>query len=353
MTPRVTEAGFIMALTQRQKTILRLATEQYIRSGIPVSSKAVAAGAGFKVSPSTVRNEFAVLEEQGYLTHPHTSAGRIPTDSGYRQTVDSMMACQTGRETAAAPVQLEELATEVDAAMRQTSDAMARATNLLALVVAPRVSGARLRHVELLLLQPSILLVVFIVSTGRVTKEMIEYPAPLDPGMVEWARSYLNELLGDSLISERTVRRVLGNPELSPKETSFLNTLGVAFNRLLDEESSSELYVGGASALVDRTRVHDLQELHHLMLLLEDRYMILRILRSALTRDRVFLSIGEENEAEPLRRFSLVAAGYGPPQRTLGAVSLVGPTRMDYHTAIATVRGTAHLLSQFLEDRYE
>lgn len=342
-----------MALTQRQKTILRLATERYISSGVPVSSKAIAATAGFKVSSSTVRNEFAVLEELGYLTHPHTSAGRIPTDLGYRETVDSIMACQTGREAATAPVQLEELATEVDAAMKQTSEAMARATNLLALVVAPRVSGARLRHVELLMLQPSILLVVFIVSTGRVTKEMIEYPVPLDPGMVEWAHAYLNELLGNSLISERTVRRALENPELSPKEAAFLKSLDVAFEHLLDEESSSELYVGGRSALVGQSQAPDLEELHRLMLLLEDRYMILRFLRSALTRDRVFLSIGEENEAEPLRGFSLVAAGYGLPQRALGAVSLVGPTRMDYYTAIATVRGTAQLLSQFLEDRYE
>lgn len=342
-----------MTLTQRQKTILRLTTEQYIRSGQPVSSKAVATMAGFKVSPSTVRNEFAVLEELGYLTHPHTSAGRVPTDLGYRETVNAFMAGQTGKETSTAPVQLEELATELDEAMRQTSEAMARATNLLALVVAPRVSGARLRHVELLLLQPSILLVVFIASTGRVTKEMIDYPAPVDSGMVEWARAYLNELLGDALISERTVRRALSNPELSARESAFLSTLEAAFSRLLDEESSSELYVGGASALLDQARVHDVQELHRLMRLLEDRFMVLRILRSALTRDRVFLSIGEENEVEPLRRFSLVAAGYGLPQRTLGTVSLVGPTRMDYQMAIATVRGTAHLLSQFLEDRYE
>jgi len=347
------EVEYAMHLTQRQKVILRIATEQYIRSGVPVSSKSVAGQAGFKVSASTVRNEFATLEELGYLTHPHTSAGRIPTDLGYREIADPLVAAQAGKDVAQPPVQLDELATEVDAAMRQTSEAMARATNLLALVVAPRTSGARLRHVELLLLQPSILLVVFIVSTGRVTKEMIEYPGPVDPGMAEWARAYLNELIGDSLISERTIRRVLTNPELSQKEAAFLGTLGPAFSRLLNEESSTELYVGGASALLDAARFRDLDELHQLMRLLEERYLILRVLRSALNRDRVFLSIGEENEVEPLRGFSLVAAGYGLPQRTLGTVSLVGPTRMDYGCAIATVRGTAHLLSEFLEDRYE
>lgn len=347
------EVEHVMPLTQRQKIILRITTERYIRSGVPVSSKSVAAQADFKVSASTVRNEFATLEELGYLTHPHISAGRVPTDLGYRKIADSLVAAQTGKDVAQPPVQLDELAMEVDTAMQQTSEAMARATNLLALVVAPRTSGARLRHVELLLLQSSVLLVVFIVSTGRVTKEMIEYPAPVDPGTVEWARAYLNELIGDSLISERTMRRALTNPELSHKEAAFLGTLERAFSRLLDEESSAELYVGGASTLLDAARFCDLDELHRLMRLLEERYLILRVLRSALDRDRVYLSIGEENVVETLRSFSLVAAGYGLPQRTLGTVSLVGPTRMDYESAIATVRGTAHLLSEFLEDRYE
>lgn len=342
-----------MELTERQKQILRLTTEQYIRTGVPVSSKAVANSAHFKVSPSTVRNEFAVLEELGYLTHPHTSAGRVPTDRGYREIARAIVAAPSARESSLVPVERSELATEVDEAMKQVSEAMARTTNLLALVLAPRMSGARIRHIELLLLQPSIVLVVFIVSTGRVIKEMLEYGAPVDVGTVEWARSYLNELLGNELISERTVRRVLTNAELSASETAFLSSLRSAFDRLLDEESSAELYVGGASALLDEARVHNVEELHRLVRLLEERYLILRVLRSALSREHVFVGIGEENEVESLRGFSVVAAGYGLPQRVLGAVSLVGPTRMDYERAIATVRGTAYLLSEFLEDRYE
>lgn len=342
-----------MELTERQREILRVTIEQYIRTGTPVSSKAVAALVGYKVSPSTVRNEFALLEERGYLTHPHTSAGRMPTDKGYREIAHALASAPATKETTLLPVAPEELATELDEAMRQVTDAMARTTNLLALVMAPRMSGARLRHVELLLLQPSILLVVFIVSTGRVIKEMLEYGLPVDPGMVEWARSYLNEVLGDELISDRTVRRALTSDDLSGTEAAFLATLRPAFYRLLNEESSTELYVGGASTLFDEARVRNLRDLHRLMRLLEEKYLLLRVLKCALASERVFVSIGEENEVEPLRSFAVVAAGYGLPQRTLGAVSVVGPTRMDYGRAIATVRGTAHLLSEFLEDRYE
>jgi heat-inducible transcriptional repressor len=342
-----------MMLTERQKTILHLVSQRFIHTGEPVSSKAVAAAAEFKVSPSTVRNEFAVLEETGYLTHPHTSAGRTPTDRGYREFVDYLLGTHSRHDVCVQPIPAEDLGVEVDTALQQTSEAMSKATNLLALVVAPLVSGARIRHIELLRLQPNLVMVVFIISTGSVTKETIDYAQPIDLGVLAWARTYLNELVEDRLVSERLVRRTLDNPELGPKESSFLRSLAPAFERLLDEQSSEALYVGGASRLFADGSFQDVAELRELLKLLEERYQLLRLLRSALSRDRVLVSIGQENPSEALRPFSLVAAGYGLPQRNLGTVSLLGPTRMDYETAILTVRGTAQMLSSFLEDRYE
>lgn len=341
-----------MTLSPRQQAILNIVTERYIRGGIPVSSKDVAAHAGFKVSSSTVRNEFAVLEEQGVLTHPHTSAGRIPTNQGFRQFVDSLIEGPSPRELNLV-VNREQLAKEVDVALQQTSEALAEATNLLGLVVAPRVSGARLRHVELLPLQPTLLMVVFIVSSGRVTKWVIEYASAIDGGLVEWARSYLNEVLSDSIITERSVRRVLDNPELTERERSFLASLGPAFSKLLDEQSEEALYVGGAARLLGESGLRDLGALSHLLEVLEGRVLLLKELRVVLTRGRVVVKIGEEFGSDALRSFSVVAASYGLPQRSLGTVSVLGPVRMDYEGAIATVRSTAQLLSDFLEDRYE
>jgi len=340
-------------LSDRQQAILNVVTERYIRCGTPVSSKAVAGLAGFKASPSTVRNEFAVLEEMGYLTHPHTSAGRMPTSQGYREFVDWLLQHKAAGETAKPLVLPEALGREVDVALQQTSEAMSQATNLLALVVAPFASGARVRHVELLRLQPNLVMVVFILSTGRVTKHIVDFPDPVDPGMVEWARSYLNEVLEDRPLTERLLRRAVENDELASREHVFLGALAPAFDKLLGEPSGEALYIGGASRLLSESTFQDLAELRDLLMLLEERYVLLKVLHVALRTGRVVVSIGEENRDEALRRFSVVAASYGLPQRSLGTVSLVGPTRMDYEVAIATVKSTAQALSTFVEDRYE
>jgi heat-inducible transcriptional repressor len=346
-----------MTLTERQRTILNAVTEHYIGTGAPVSSKEVAGSSGLHVSSSTVRNEFALLEEQGYLTHPHTSAGRMPTDLGYREFVDELMSGPATRPVTHAGVAgamlSEDLAGEIDTALRQATDAMSRVTNLLALVLAPRVSGARLSHAELLVLQPRELMYVFIVSTGAVMKGVIEWPETIDPGLVEWARIYLNETMDDQTLTGRLVRRALDNPELSGRERDFLHALAPAFERLVDEQYQEELYVGGTAHLLAEPRMKDVSSLRGLLSLLEERYVLLQVLRAALSAGTVVVRIGSEHEAVALQPFSVVAASYGLPQRTLGTVSLVGPTRMDYETAICTVREAAQLLSGLVGERYE
>ena len=350
-----------MILTERQRTILNAVTERYIGSGTPVSSKELVGAAGLHVSSSTVRNEFALLEEKGYLTHPHTSAGRIPTDLGCREFVDYLMSGsftrslmrQGERPAAMAGMLPDDLAGEIDTALRQATDAMSRATNLLALVLAPRMSGARLCHVELLTLHPSQLMYVFIVSTGAVMKGVIDWPHPIDTGLVEWARTYLNESFDDQALTARLIRRALDNPELSLREVGFLRALAPAFEKLVDEQHQEELYVGGASHLLAEPRLQDVSSLRDLLALLEERFLLLRVLRAALGTGTVVVRIGSEHEATALQPFSVVAASYGLPQRSLGTVSLVGPTRMDYEMAIATVRETAQLLSELIGERYE
>jgi heat-inducible transcriptional repressor len=341
-----------MALTDRQRKILSLVADRYIRTGCLVPSKEVAGGEGLNVSPSTVRNEFAVLEEEGYLTHPHTSAGRMPTDRGYREFVNQVLSAPITRSTAVT-VAGHEVAGEVDASLRQATEAMSRATNLLALALAPATSGARLRHVELLTLHPSQLMYVFIVSTGGVMKGIIDFPHVIDPGLVDWARTYLNETLADKSLTARMVRHALVNAELSTGEIAFLHSLEPAFQKLVDEQFQDELYVGGASRLLLERSVDDVQALQSLLALLEERFMLLKVLRDALGSGTVVVRIGKEHEATALKPFSMVTASYGLPQRRLGTVSLVGPTRMDYEKAISTVRETAHLLSFLVGERYE
>jgi len=347
-----------MTLTDRQRTILNAVTERYIDSGCPVPSKDLASAAGLSVSSSTVRNELAALEEQGYLTHPYTSAGRVPTDMGYREYVDRLMS-DAGRlplragGTGLAGIRNEELAGEIDTALRRATEAMSQATNLLALALAPRVSGAKLCHVELLTLHPNELMYVFIVSTGKVMKGVVEWPQAIDSGLVEWARTYLNETVNDQTLTARLIRHALQNPELSVREADFLGSLAPAFERLVDEQYGEEMFVGGAARLLAEPRLQDVDSLRDLLLLLEERFLLLRVLRTALSSGTVVVRIGSEHEVTELQPFSVVAASYGLPQRRLGTVSLVGPTRMDYEGAITTVRETAQLLSELVGERYE
>ena len=347
-----------MTLTDRQRLILNAVITQYVDTGAPVPSKGLAAAAGLDISSSTVRSECATLEEQGYLTHPHTSAGRIPTDFGYRKFVDQLMSGGSIRASSRVAVRVadsvsrDNLGGEVEAALREITAAMSEATNLIALALAPMVSGARLCHVELLTLQMNQLMYVFIVSTGGVMKGVLELSAPVDSGLIDWARTYLNETLNNQTLTARLIRRVLHNPELSNREASFLNTLAPAFTKLMDEQYQEEMFVGGASRLLVESQMQDVASLRDLLLLLEEKYLLLRVLRSALSSGTVVVRIGSEHDATELRPFSVVAAGYGLPQRRLGTVSLVGPTRMDYETAIHTVWETAQILSKLVEDRY-
>jgi heat-inducible transcriptional repressor len=182
---------------------------------------------------------------------------------------------------------------------------------------------------------------------------VLDLPRAIDPGLVEWARTYLNEMFDDQALTARLIRHALDDPGLSPRESAFLKVLAPAFERLVDEQYQEELYVGGASRLLTEPRLQDVSSLRDLLSLLEERFLLLRMLRAALGTGTVVVRIGSEHETTALQPFSVVAASYGLPQRSRGTVSLVGPTRMDYEMAIATVRETAQLLSELVGERYE
>jgi heat-inducible transcriptional repressor len=241
---------------------------------------------------------------------------------------------------------------EVDEAMRVTTETLSQVTNLLAIVSAPPIETATIRHVEVLLLQPQVLMVVVITSTGGVTKRMLTFETPIDAGLADWGASYLNEQLVGLGLGARLLHQRLGDPRLGPRERSFLASVAPAFTELTDTADDA-LYVEGASRLVSSYRFEDHEQLNEVMEMLERRVSLLGVLRSALDQSDVYLRIGSENEAPALRSLSLVAAGYGLPARNLGTVSVIGPLRMDYGRAIASVRAAAIELSRFVENVYE
>jgi heat-inducible transcriptional repressor len=272
----------------------------------------------------------------------------VPTDAGFRYFVDRLLPATTpGRG-----VELDLVRREVDEAMRVTTETLSQVTNLLAIVSAPPVDTATIRHVEVLGLQPQVVMTVVITSTGGVSKRMSTFPAPVDPGLVKWAGEYLNERLVGHGLGSRMLHTRLLEPGLTATEEAFLTELAPALTELADTAHDT-LYVEGAARLLREHRFQDLSQINELMQMLEERMALLGLLRTALGSRDVLVRIGAENEAPALRSLALVAANYGLPQRALGTVSLIGPVRMDYGQAIGTVREAARQLSRFIADVYD
>jgi heat-inducible transcriptional repressor len=340
-------------LSPRQKEILVRVVQEYVETGAPVGSKTLLQRTALDVSSSTVRFELAQLEELGLLSHPHTSAGRVPTDLGYRFFVDRVIESLEPRPSEPElSLDLSALKSEVDSALRATTEALADMTHLLALVSAPPLEATAVRRVEVILLQPRVVLVVLITATGGVTKRLFDFPAPVDPGLAEWAGEYLNERVAGLQLGARTLRSRFDASELSAREREFLAAIRPAFTDVL-EVGDQALFVGGTAGVLDEFRADDLGGYRRLLEVLEQRAALLELMRASLISKRPFVRVGSEFEDPELARISLVGAPYGLQHRNLGTVSLLGPLRMDYVKAIDAVRSAARQLSRFVEELYE
>jgi heat-inducible transcriptional repressor len=336
-------------LTPRQREILIRVVQEYVATGQPVGSKSLVERAGMRLSPATVRSELAELERLGLLSHPHTSAGRLPTDRGYRYYVDRLLERPAPRP-ATFPLDLTEARSEIESAMQATTEMLSQVSRLIGLVSAPPFEAATVRHVEVLLLQPHVVMVVVITSTGGVTKRVYGFDAPIDPGLADWAATYLKEQLVGLSLGSAQLRRRLADPGLSGPERAFLHELSTVFTEA--ENAEQRVYVGGAAGFLDDVRDEELSSYRSLIDLLERRRALLDLLAGSVDPLRPFVRVGDELADPGLRHLALVGAAYGVANRTLGAASLIGPSRMDYDMAIRTVRAAASELSRFAEIMY-
>ena len=218
----------IANLSDRQRELLALVIEEYVATGQPVGSRYLVERGSLSVSASTVRNELAELEGRGLLTHPHTSAGRVPTEQGYRLYAGGILARQDQRP-GVFPLDLSELRREIDSALEATTDALSRVTSQLALVSAPPLETTLVRHVEVLLLNPRTVMAVVITSTGGVAKSVVTFDDAVDPGLAKWAGEYLNERVAGLQMGTSRLRRELEDAGLSPGERQFLAALKPVF----------------------------------------------------------------------------------------------------------------------------
>ena len=337
-------------MSERQRELLRNVVEEFVATNQPVGSRTLVDRSGLAVSSSTVRGDLAELERLGLLTHPHTSAGRVPTERGYRLFVDELLSRPESRPPEF-PLTLAVARTEIEDALQATSEMLSQVTRLLSVVSAPRLETATIRHVEVLLLQPDVVMVVVILSTGAVTKLSYSFAEPVDPGLVAWAADYIDDQIVGHRLGARALRRVFDDPSLSVRERAFLQVVRTVFDEANADDR--QLFVGGTAGLLEELRSEEIGAYRSLMEALEKRVALLDVLAQRLDPQRPFARVGEELEQPTLREFALVGATYGLTRQTLGAVSLVGPLRMDYEKALDTVRAAAYELSRFVEDAYE
>jgi heat-inducible transcriptional repressor len=333
-------------LDDRKLAVLRAIVQDYVSTMEPVGSKSLVDRHHLDVSPATIRNDMAVLEEQGYIMQPHTSAGRIPTDKGYRLFVDRLSGVKplSGAERRAIETFLAG-AYDLDDVVMRTVRLLAQLTRQVAVVQYPSLTRSSIRHVELVPLAAKRLLLVLITDTGRVQQRMVELPAPIEVDAVTQLRAVLNACLDGQMLTE--VASVVADlPErVPPSERPNAAAIFSVILESLVERNEEKIVVGGAANL---TPADFSQGLHEVLESLEEQVVLMRLLGESVDQSSVTVRIGAENPVAGLHSTSVVAAGYGGGDQAVARLGVVGPTRMDYPTAMGAVRAVARYVGQIV-----
>jgi heat-inducible transcriptional repressor len=335
-------------LDDRKLAVLRAIVQDYVSTNEPVGSKALVDRHNLDVSPATIRNDMAALEEQGYIVQPHTSAGRIPTDKGYRLFVDRLSGIKpfSGAERRAIETFLAG-AYDLDDIVMRTVRLLAQLTRQVAVVQYPSLSKSVIRHVELVPLHDRRLLLVLITDTGRVEQRVVELPGSYDYESVTRLRAVLNSCLDGRQLSE-AASIVAELPErVEPTERPNATAVFSVILETLVARHDEKIVVGGASNLTAADFSRGLREV---LEALEEQVVLIRLLGELDDQVALTVTIGAENDVSSLRGASVVAAGYGSADRPLAKLGVVGPTRMDYATAMGAVRAVARYTGQILAE---
>lgn len=336
-------------VTERRAGILQIIVREYVETAAPVGSKTIHDKYGVPASPATIRHEMRALEEEGLLEQPHASAGRIPSDLGYRFFVESLMgqADLPGDEKATIRHQFFQAAPELDEWADLAAGLLARSLGLLAMVAPPRSRELQVKHLELISLNDLLALLVVVLREARVLKQLV----PLDSAFEQAELSLLAARLNDR-VAGRTVTELRREPEADDAtEQCLLGTL----SQLLGEESAREIGVrveGVAGMLAQPEFRQDHEGALDIVTLVDQRAADRVVPVDSLGRAGVSVMIGDENPADELQHCSVVVAPYGDRADMSGYVALVGPTRMQYGRGVATVRYLSDLLEEMMDRVY-
>jgi heat-inducible transcriptional repressor len=336
--------------SDRQLEVLRAIVEDFIATNEPVGSKTLLDRHNLGVSPATIRNDMAALEEEGLIAQPHTSAGRVPTDAGYRLFVDRLTEVKplSPAEKNAIRTFLDGAA-DLDDVLRRSVRTLAQLTRHVAVVQYPSLTRSRVRHLELVSISTTRLMLVLITDTGRVEQRVIDLPSPVADEAVYELRATLNNRLRDRALTEApTIVEELPK-HVAPELHGLLSTLTAVLLEALVEKASERIVLGGTANLTENAV--DFPAIRPVLEALEEQVVLLRLLDQSVRTSHVMVRIGNETEYEGLSSTAVVASGYGPHGSAVGAVGVLGPRRMDYGHTMARVAAVARYIGNLLAER--
>ncbi len=335
-------------MSSRRLEILRAIVDEYVTTQEPVGSKSIADRHGLGISPATIRNEMSVLEDEGLITQPHTSAGRIPTDLGYRVFVDKLAQVKplSGAERRAIETFLEG-ALDLDDVVMRTVRLLADVTKQVAVVQYPSMVKSRVRHIELVALTPARLMMVLITDSGRIEQRVLELTQDVTESFLQVLRAQLNTAMMGHRLPE-VADRISGILEsYSLHERRDVAIVMSSVIEMAMERPEEKIVLAGTANLA---RFHEdfSTTMHPVLEALEEQVVLLRLLGDA--SQSVKVRIGNEQSEANLRTTSLVAVGYGSEDIPLGALGVIGPTRMDYAGSMAAVSAVARYVGRFISE---
>ncbi len=336
-----------MSSEDRKLDVLRAIVEDFVSTNDPVGSRALAERHNLGVSPATIRNDMAALEEEGYIAQPHTSAGRVPTDKGYRLFVDRLSTAKPLSQAERRAIQsFLEGAGDLDDMLRRTVRLLAQLTRQVAVVQYPTLTRSSIRHLEVVALGSRRLMLVLITDTGRVEQRVLELPEAIEDDDVTELRRTLNLHLQGCRLAD-AASALLDLPDIvAPAMRPTMAVIVAGLIEALVDQPEERIVTGGTANLT-RSALDFPNSLHPVLEALEEQVVLLRLI-GEVDAGTVLVRIGGENQHQGLQLASVVSVGYGSGDNALGGLGVVGPTRMDYAGNIGAVRAVARYVGQLL-----
>ena len=338
-------------LSERERMVLNSIVENFVHNAVPVGSRVLSKKNGFKLSPATIRNVMGDLEEMGYLTHPHTSAGRVPTDKGYRFYVDSLMAVETlsPQEKDDILQQFLRVSKEVDSILDAASQMIARVSSQLGVVLSPRFYQGVFEKIELVPIAEKKVLMVLSIRSGLVRTIVLKMEAEVSREVMERTAATINERLHGLSLME--IKNTLDSRlrDLVEVDPNLVSAIAGSAAPLIDQIDHRNFHFGGTHNIMAQPEFSDHTKLSNMLNLLESKQIVIRLFEQSEARSELTIAIGEENRDELIKYCSLITTSYHLGSVT-GTLGVIGPTRMRYPKIIALVDFMAKVLTEVLEE---